>query len=163
MMTTRLFIAALVLSCCAACGPAPADKNDKDDQHGATGPALRVSDARIRMPAGGQDKTAAYFTLENRQASTFVLTGAQSNQARAIEIHIIEREGDMVRMRRRQQIVVAPGETMTFQPGGLHLMIFGLHTPGELDTPGNAFEITLLGADGERITLPFRVIAPGAD
>jgi copper(I)-binding protein len=160
-MAARLFIAALVLVCCAACGPAPAP--GPADQDGDTDPALRVTDARIRMPVPGQDKTAAYFTVENRQASVFVLTGAESGRARAIEIHTIEREGDMVRMRRQQQIVVAPGETIAFQPGGLHLMIFGLNAPDELNAPGSDFEIILLGADGERITRPFRVIALGAD
>jgi hypothetical protein len=118
-------------------------------------PTVQVTDARIRAVVPGQDKTAAYLTLTNRGATPFVLQGAESAQARAIEIHVIEREGDTVRMRRIPELAVQPGSTVRLEPGGLHLMIFGVTDPPD------PFMATLLGADGTRIEVPFALIALG--
>jgi copper(I)-binding protein len=119
--------------------------------------AVQVTDARIRAVVPGQDKTAAYLNITNRGATPFVLTGIESTQARAIEIHVIERDGDDVRMRRIPELAVEPGATVRLEPGGLHLMIFGVSGPAE------RFTATLLAADGTRIDVPFALIALGGN
>jgi len=138
----------------SACSRAP---DHADPTPASTSAPIQVTEARIRAVVPGQDKTAAYFTLENRGQTPFVLAGVESAQARAIEIHAIERDGDTVRMRRLPQVAVEPGATQRFAPGGLHLMIFGVTGPLE------PFTATLVAADGQRIEVPFELIALGGN
>lgn len=143
---SRLCCLLLFASCLAACGPAP-------DQSAA----VQVTEARIRVPVPGQDKTAAYLTIENGSKTPFVLTAIESAGARAIEMHTIDRDGDTVRMRRLPEVVVEPGATVTFAPGGLHLMIFGVTEPID------PFTATLVAADGRRLEVSFATLALGGN
>lgn len=150
---------ALLLALATACG-APTD--DAPPTERGTGANLRtgsveVSGARVRTPVAGQNKTAGYLTLTNHGDTPLTLVGAESPATRAIEFHRIDRDGDMVRMRRMAQLVVEPGATVRLEPGGLHLMLFGVTA---LEEP---FIITLLDADGERFEVPFRITEPGAE
>ncbi len=111
----RLLLMALLTSPLVACEDA------------ATHP-LRFEDARVRLPVPGSDKSVGYFTVTNTSDSVLVLTGASSPGVRAIEIHTMMLEGDMMRMRRLEDVTVAPGETVSFEPGGKHLMMFGVDT-----------------------------------
>jgi periplasmic copper chaperone A len=121
----------------------------------AAAPALQVADARVRAPIPGQDKTVGYFTARNAGTETLVLSGARSEAVRAIEIHTTQRDGDMVRMRRLDEVVIGAGETVRFEPGGRHLMLFGA---ADL---ANVVEIVLLGPDGAEHHVTFRVMPPG--
>jgi copper(I)-binding protein len=144
-------LACLILALLGGCGGAA----ENGTPTAAETAPVSVSDARIRTLIPGQDKTAAYFTIVNRGATPFVLSAVASAQARAIEIHTIERDGDMARMRRLPEVVVEPGATVWFAPGGLHLMVFGVTEP--LD----GFTATLVAADGQRLEVPFETIALG--
>ncbi|MFU8814536.1 MAG: copper chaperone PCu(A)C [Pseudomonadales bacterium] len=116
---------------------------------------LQVDDAWVRAPIPGQDKTAGYFTASNTGSEDVALTAARSDAARAIEIHTILRDGDMVRMRRLDEVVIGAGETVRFEPGGRHLMLFGV---SELET---SVDIVLEQSDGTEIPVRFRVAAVG--
>jgi periplasmic copper chaperone A len=142
----------VVLGLLAACGRTA--QESADDLAADTAP-IRISEARVRTPVPGQDKTAAYFTLENRSPAPFVLTRVESPRARAIEIHTIVRDGDMARMRRLAEVAVEPGATVRFAPGGLHLMIFGIVAPLE------PFTATLVAADGQQFEVHFETITLG--
>jgi periplasmic copper chaperone A len=120
-----------------------------------TGPRLTFADARVRAPIPGQDKTVGYFTVTNDGGRPVVLTGARAAGVRAIEMHTTVRDGDMVRMRRLAEVTVAPGGTVRFEPGGLHLMLFGTsHLPETLD-------VELLTAGGDTLNVSFRRFALG--
>ncbi len=45
------------------------------------------------------------------------------------ELHTHIHEGDIKRMRPIKDIVIKSGETKSFQPGGLHIMLMGLKAP----------------------------------
>ena len=92
------------------------------------GNSIGVENAWLRTPPAGLDKTAGYFQLINRSGSDKTLVGAASEQIRTIEMHTTTVDGDMMRMRRLQTIAIPAGETTRFEPGGMHLMIFGLRT-----------------------------------
>ena len=114
---------------------------------------LAVEDARLRAVIPGQDKTVGYFTVTNTSASRIVLTGASSPAARAIEIHTTLRDGDIARMRRLPEVVIGAGDTVRFEPGGRHLMLFGVTDLGATT------EVVLETADGARMPVAFRTIA----
>jgi len=122
----------------------------------ATSATVTISDARIRTPAPGQDKTAAYFDIHNGTDTAITLVGAASPMARAVEMHQIVRDGDMVRMRRQTVVVVPAGETVRFAPGGLHLMVFGVSSPVD------GAEFVLQADDGRSISARFKEIGLGA-
>ena len=113
----------------------------------ATNPIV-IENAWLRTPPQGLDKTAGYFQLTNRTGDSMTLVGAISEQIRSIEIHTTIVDGDMMRMRRLSTIPIPPGETIRFEPGGMHLMIFGLRTSGDIT-------ITLQFEDGTAQTVPF--------
>ena len=112
-------------------------------------PPVEVQDAWVRDLIGGRDTTAGYFHLRNNGQAPLTLTGARAGRARAIEMHETVTRGDGVGMRRLQQVNVPPGTELSFQPGGKHLMIFGVE---QLTDP---FAIELLFAEREPIVVQF--------
>lgn len=117
---------------------------------------LVVEEARVRAVIPGQDRTVAYFTARNTGTSPIVLTGASTPASRAIEIHTTIQDGEVARMRRLDEVVIGAGETVPFEPGGRHLMLFGV---SEL---GTSTEIVLETADGGRWPVAFRTVPVGA-
>ena len=57
------------------------------------------------------------------------LLSAATPAARVVELHTMERDGDVMRMRPVRDIVVAPGATVELRPGGFHIMLIGLTAP----------------------------------
>lgn len=121
------------------------------------GDGLEVIDARLRAVIPGQDKTAGYFTLNNRGRDPITVVGAASEAARSIEMHTTVQDGQVMRMRRLEEVVVPPGEAVRFEPGGRHLMLFGVSSLGE------ATEIVLLRKDGKRVVVSFETIPVGEE
>lgn len=114
--------------------------------------ALTVSDAWIRSPAPGGQTAAGYFKLANHTAKAVVLTGAQSDACASIEMHTTESDGTTMRMRPLDHVEVPPGGTVTFEPGGHHLML--LHYAG---VTAPTIDVTLRFEDGTNLRVPFEV------
>ncbi|MDH3713960.1 MAG: copper chaperone PCu(A)C [Gammaproteobacteria bacterium] len=83
---------------------------------------------------------AAYFTLSNRGASGDRLIAAASPVAERVEIHEHSMSDGVMRMRHVPGVDVSPGLTTVFEPGGLHIMLMGLHEPL---LEGKTFPLTL--------------------
>lgn len=92
---------------------------------------LLVEQASLRLLPPGVPNTAAYFELHNsgEQAEVIVSAAVSPDIARSVEIHNHIMDGESMRMERVDELSVAPGETIKFMPGGLHLMVFGLQKP----------------------------------
>jgi len=105
----------------------------------------------VRVPLPGQDITVAYFVVSNPTAAEFILTGAFARGVHAIQMHETTTDPDssMTRMRRMDVVRIPPGEVVSFRPGGLHLMLFGV-----ADLPERV-PITLEFAERESITVNF--------
>ena len=108
----------------SACGGEPA------------APAVAVEKAWLRLPAVEGQPAAAYFQME-ASGGDAVLTGLASPAAQRIELHESVTAGGVVKMVPLTRVPVAAGETVTFEPGGKHAMLFGLGPdvkPGETVT-----------------------------
>ncbi len=117
--------------------------------------AITVENARVRALIPGQDKTVAYMTVRNATEEPATLTAARSEAVRAIEIHTTRMEDGVMRMRRLKTVEIPAGTTVAFQPGGRHLMLFGVTSlPAELS-------IQLEFADGDVLPVPFEQIEIG--
>jgi periplasmic copper chaperone A len=115
----------------------------------AQAPALIVLDAWARQ-VPGSDVAAAYLTLRNPTTKPITIVGVESSRAAMAMIHESKTVGGQSQMRPREQIVIAPGETVKFEPGGLHVMLHGMTPP---ITVGQGVPLVLLLADGSKVPL----------
>lgn len=86
-------------------------------------PALRLSGGWIREAPPGSMHLAGYFELHNYLAETVTLTGASSASFASVEFHETRMENGVARMRPTGDIPIRPGETLSLQPGAMHLML----------------------------------------
>jgi periplasmic copper chaperone A len=151
--TLRTLLAAVVLVAVplAGCG----DDTGRVDAQGA----LRVVDATVAVPPN-PDVAAVRFVIDNPTREADELVGATSEVADVVEIHRSGTDDEgRVTMDRLEALAVPQRSTVTFAPGGLHLMLRGIHEP--LDA-GSTIEVVLtFDAAGER-TVPVQVLETGA-
>jgi copper(I)-binding protein len=120
--------------------------------------SISVSGAWLRAVAPGQNTSAAYMALTNTSAQARRLLAISSPQARAIEVHESIQVDGMWRMRRLTDVTVPAGANFNLQPGGAHLMVFGL-APGLRH--GDVVSFTLQLDNNEKILVSAEVRAPG--
>ncbi len=87
---------------------------------------LSVRDAWVAETLPGQRMTAAYMIIANEGDVDEELLSVESEVAEKVELHEMEQQGEMMRMRRVDSIVIGPGEDVALEPGGLHVMLIGL-------------------------------------
>lgn len=110
--------------------------------------SVTLTDPYILAPLKGRDVTAGYFMIENAGSDTR-LVSASSPIAAEVEIHTHSMADGVMQMREVDGVDLPSGETVTFEPGGLHLMMFGFaRDEGQTETP-----VTLDFANGESLTL----------
>lgn len=119
-------------------------------------PEVLIENPRVRALIPGQDKTVAYMNMVNRTGSAITLVGVSAETVRTIEIHITGMDNGVMRMRRLKSVAIPAGETVRFEPGGRHLMLFGVRS---LD---DGLPMQLEFADGTVREALFTTIAPGA-
>ncbi len=87
-----------------------------------------VEEGYVRKPIPGRSMTAAFMDLRNVSDTDSTLISAKLEGAKSVEIHTHSHVDGMMRMRQLHELTIKAGETMSFEPGGLHLMIFGIKT-----------------------------------
>ena len=93
---------------------------------------IEVRGAWIR-PANAGMNTAAYFVITNHGESDRLLE-AESSIAERTEIHrSFEDEAGVMRMEKQDEVILASGRSVTFEPGGLHIMFVELRRDLLLD------------------------------
>ncbi len=141
----RLALAAALAASLFAAAPASA------------GGPLTVADARARILLPSRPG-AAWLTIRNMGGEDR-LVGAESPAAARVEIHTHIHEGGVMMMRKVEGIDVPAGGEAALEPGGDHLMLFGL--TGVLKA-GDRFPLTLLFEKAGAVTVEVRV-APLAE
>jgi periplasmic copper chaperone A len=116
-------------------------------------PALTAQDAWIRATPG-VDVAAAYLTLRNAGSQPVVVTGVRSPAAESAMIHATTLINGESTMRPHESLRIAPGETVRFAPGGLHIMLHGLKRPLAV---GEEVPVTVLLEGGGSVTALARV------
>jgi hypothetical protein len=154
-MLRRSFLAAAPASLAAAATAAAQQQQHPD--------AARAGDLAVQQPwtrAAGQGATAAGFmAISNRGAAADRLLSASSPAARAMELHTMVRDGEVMRMRPVEAIEVGAGQTVTLRPGGLHLMLIGLSQPLR---QGETVPVTLRFERAGEVRVELPVQAAGA-
>lgn len=96
-----------------------------------TAAGIEVSNARVWVPAG--PTTAAYFDVTNHGPGDDTLVGVECDVARAMVHRTTMQDGQMA-MHPAGRVVVPVGETVSFVPGGLHIMLMDVAPLAEGDT-----------------------------
>lgn len=88
---------------------------------------------------------AGFMELRNDSAESIRLVDARSPQFGHVEIHTMVMEDGVMRMRRLDQLLIEPGQSVTLEPGGLHLMF--IEPLGQVGL-GELIEVELLDDQG---------------
>ena len=110
----------------------------------AQAPALVVKNAWARQ-APGTDVASVYLNLSNAGTKPLIVIGVESSLANHSMVHETAVVSGQSQMRMRDKVVIAPGQTVSFIPGGLHIMLSGLKRDFVV---GEKVPLILLLADG---------------
>jgi periplasmic copper chaperone A len=140
-----LFAAGLLFGCSP--GEAPQTPATSPGVFLATsGPV--VENAWVRQVPPAARMTAGYLQIHNPGDEPLVIVGAESALFQSIEIHGTVTDDGVARMRLQDTVTVGPGETVSFEPGGLHLMLM---QPVDDIPESGALELSLVLEDGKRL------------
>ena len=145
-------MAALALAACA-------DREEAEESAVATANAApMVENARLVLPPVSGNPAAAYFDITNPGEQPLTISAIDIAGAGRTEMHqSMEMDGKMM-MEGMAGIEVAPGETSSLAPGGMHVMAFDLD--GTV-AAGSMAEMTLTFADGATMTARVTVQSAG--
>lgn len=107
---------------------------------------ITFSDASLRAPIPGMENTAGYVEITNTSDKDIVLTDANSNIANKVEYHDHIMASGVMKMVKRDKLVIPAGKTVKFQSGGLHLMFIGLTVKAPLS---ERVTVNLISETGE--------------
>jgi copper(I)-binding protein len=94
-----------------------------------TAEGLHAEQAYMRAMPPGQQVTAAFLKLVNSNDRACKITGGSSPIAADLQIHEHLHSDGMMRMRPVESVTVEAGQSILFEPGQLHLMLFGIQAP----------------------------------
>jgi copper(I)-binding protein len=125
-------------------------------------PAVRadgvmVRDAWARASAGNAITGAAYLSVTGGEAPE-QLVSVSAPVAATAEVHESFTEGGVMKMRRAPSVAIPAGKTVTFAPGGYHIMLMGLKQPL---IGGQSFPLTVSFAHAAPVTVEVKVQALG--
>jgi copper(I)-binding protein len=120
---------------------------------------LRLVDVRVDRPL--TDQTAVRLVVRNGTATADALTGVSSPDASGSEIHrtIVDSQ-DRSRMDQVAQVPIPARSDVTFEPGGLHVMLTGLKKDLAI---GDHVTVTFRFAHAGTRTIRAVVVRPGTD
>jgi copper(I)-binding protein len=140
-MKTGLLVPALVLM--AACQPARQQ--------------VSVDRPWVRLSAVPANPSAAYFTLKGGPKDE-TLTAVSAPAAMRAEMHESMGKGGMMTMTPLKLVAVRAGDSVTFAPGGKHVMLIGLKPDVK---PRGTTPLTFTFASGKTATVQAKVVGPG--
>ena len=88
--------------------------------------ALTIDHPVIYESPGMARTAAGYMTITNDGDSPERLIGVRAEGVPTTMLHESVMDGDIVRMEHLEAVVIAPGESVAFDPGGKHVMFMGL-------------------------------------
>ena len=107
----------------------------------------------------GQAKVGAVYMTLSVQDRTDRLVAMSLPLADRAELHTHIMEGDIVKMRRIEELEISPGEPTVLRPGSHHVMLMGLTKPL---VEGQTFPLTLTFAQAGTVTIDVIIEAPTA-
>lgn len=160
MFPARRFAAPLALTFAVLSLGACQQATKDETKAAATGapenkPGISVAEGRLTLPIVAGNPGAAYFLINNESTSSVSLASITIEGVGKTEVH--QTMGGS--MKPVDRIDVEPKITLKFEQGGLHVMAFEVN--GRLKA-GEATEMTITFADGDKLSAPLKIEAMGA-
>ncbi len=127
--------------------------------HGASGGGVTVSHPWLRATPAGATVGVAFMEIKTDAGTADRLIAAESAVAGRVEIHGHIRDGDVIKMRRLENIDLKGGDAHVLKPGGDHVMLFDLKAPLKED---DLVKLTLIFEKAGRIEVEGTVEPAGA-
>lgn len=105
-----------------------------------------------------QKNGAIFLVLENKRDKNIRIVSADTAIAERTELHTHIMDGDVMMMREVEHFDIPPGETLTLEPTGNHIMLMNIRHPLLV---GTQVILSLKMDDGEEARIPIDVILPG--
>jgi copper(I)-binding protein len=105
-----------------------------------------VNNAWVRAAPPNARVMVAYATVKNTSDYNIWITGANSTSFKSVELHETIEEKGMASMIHVDFIKLVPGESVNFEPGGKHFMLF---TPQTKNSIGDNIEFSLILGNGD--------------
>lgn len=115
----------------------------------------QIEDPIVPLAPPGVMAHAAYFTLTNTSDAPRQLIGVTADGYRMAHIHRTEVKDDIATMSAVDVIEIAPGQSVAFDRGGLHVMLM---QPTATLAEGSTIGLTLEFANGETLPVVASVI-----
>ncbi|WP_188085536.1 copper chaperone PCu(A)C [Pseudoalteromonas fuliginea] len=125
-------------------------------EHGSDVAVLEVTNAQVREFLPASTATVGYLTLINHSGTNATLTKATIDGLGRVEIHEHSHVDGMMKMQQIESVVIKAHESVSFQPGGYHLMAF---EPLEPLKVGQERKLTLYFSDGNRLFTNAQVVS----
>jgi copper(I)-binding protein len=122
--------------------------------------SLTIDTPWTRATPGGAKMGGGYATITNTGDAPDRLIGASTAIAGKVEIHEMGMTDGVMRMREIEGgLEIPPGETVTLEPGGNHIMFMGLNEPLQ---KGSMVEVTLQFETAGEVMVMMPIAAIGA-
>ncbi|HEX6413170.1 MAG TPA: copper chaperone PCu(A)C [Burkholderiales bacterium] len=90
---------------------------------------IEVRQPWARATPPGAKVAAGYLEIRNNGKEADRLLSASTPVAKRVEMHITQRDGEVVKMREVKSLDIPAGGTRKLEPGGTHLMLIELAQP----------------------------------
>ena len=84
---------------------------------------LSASDVVVTQSVPGMPMSAGYFKLTNNSGQAISISHVTSPQFASVQMHETIIKDEVARMVALETLILRPGETVSFEPGGKHLML----------------------------------------
>jgi periplasmic copper chaperone A len=121
---------------------------------------LVIEDAWSRATPAGANVGAGYLVIKNSGTVADRLVGGATDAARALEFHAMTMKDGMMTMEHiTDGLLIEPGKSLAFAPGGYHIMFVDLHAPLK---QGDKLQATLEFEKAGKVEVTFRVQPVGS-
>lgn len=116
---------------------------------------LTVDHAMVPLAPPGSMAHAAFMTITNDGDTTRSLIGVTAEGYKMAHLHQSTETDGVAMMQAMHQLDIAPGQSVTFEHGGLHIML--MH-PMSAMTEGDTVPLLLDFANGEKLPVTATVL-----
>jgi periplasmic copper chaperone A len=121
---------------------------------------LLIEDAWSRATPAGANVGAGYLVIKNSGTVADRLVGGTTDAARALEFHTMTVKDGMMTMEHiADGLLIQPGKSIVFTPGGYHIMFVDLRAPLK---QGDKLQATLQFENAGKVEVTFRVQSVGS-
>jgi periplasmic copper chaperone A len=122
--------------------------------------SIHIAKPWSRATPKGATSGAGYMSITNKGTTPDRLSCVSSDVSGQCQIHNMTMEGGVMKMRPVESgLEIKPGETITLQPGGFHVMFVDLKHPLER---GKTVKVTLKFDNAGTVDVEYPVVAIGA-